>query len=45
MAMELGNMAQDHKATNTPGTNTDFFHDHDEIKRTPIDGRSHMHVS
>ncbi len=37
MTMELGNVTQGHKATNTPGTNTIVFLDHDTIKNIPTD--------
>ncbi len=35
MAMELGNIAQGHQATNTPGKSTVFFLDNDAIKNIP----------
>ncbi len=33
--VELGNIVQDHNATNTPGLNTVLFLDHDAIKNIP----------
>ncbi len=33
MVMKLGNIAQGHTATNIPGTNTNFFLDHEEVKK------------
>ncbi len=38
----LGYIAQDHKATNTPGTNTSYFLDHDVINTYQQIERSHM---
>ncbi len=35
MTIELGNIAQGNKVTNTPGTNNVFFLDHTAIKNIP----------
>ncbi len=39
MTMELGKIAQQQKATNTPGTNAVFFLDHHAIKNISVDGK------
>lgn len=45
MARELGIFAQCHKATNTPGSNTVFFLDHDTIKNIPMDRKiTYAHI-
>ncbi len=45
MAMELGSIAQGHKATNTPGTNTAFFLDYKAIKNITADRKiTYAHI-
>ncbi len=45
MAMKLGNTAQGHKVTNTPGTNIVFILDHESIKNMPADRKIlHDHI-
>ncbi len=45
MTMELDNIRQSHKVTNSPGTNTVFSLDHDTIKNIPANGKiTHANV-
>ncbi len=45
IAIKFENISQGYKATNTPGTNTVFFPDHDDIKNIPTDRKiTYAHV-